>query len=774
MKLTQFGVSSFSVHKMMIFTIWLGVYCISIIGRITAEMLVIKSESTFYNNTFNSSIDSIYDAVDAWCDDPISAESTYGHIRNWNTSGITDMSLLFATWRSGSTLNCEFNDNIENWDVSSVTDMYDMFYGASSFNQPLNSWDVSSVTDMYDMFADASSFNQPLNSWDVSSVTDMSYMFLGASSFNQPLNSWDVSSVTDMSFMFYGACSFNQSLESWRIFTGVENIESLFGYCSWLYDAVDEWCDDPIGAEARYGHISTWNTSGISKMDSLFSRNSHCTIFNENINNWDVSSVTDMYEMFNRASSFNQPLNSWDVSSVTSMSYMILGASSFNQPLNSWDVSSVTDMYYMFYGASSFNQPLNSWDVSGVWGFSDMFNGAGAFQQCLNSWCHDSNAYDCNSLVAQYDSYCYTNSTSNSTSFDSFIHSIYNAVDEWCDDPIGAEARYGHISTWNTSGIMDMSSLFDARRKSSCASFNEDISGWDVSDVIDMRSMFAGLIFFNQPLDNWHVASVLSMVSMFDGASSFNQPINSWDMSSVMVLEGMFNNAVGFKQCLNDWNLTLHSSCLNCISVINRFHEYCDLKMSPTIKSILVSDVHSSTCRFQLRPERVIDKFYDNIDMVLVEMREDMSIVSLIIAPDTPGNDTTMHDFSRLRVRLKLIRSAFLNSKVREGNIDKRYDILLRSSGASSSYTATNRDALATYFTTDKVNAINALFSQDKVEFKQRRFYIVQSAMKNDLHHNTIHTSLNYNDYYRGRLEWQVWNAHSNKWKVTECVKFLM
>merc|ERR1711968_184823 len=180
---------------------------------------------------------------------------------------------------------------------------------------------------------------------------------------------------------------------------------------------------------------------------------------------------------------------------------------------------------------------------------------------------------------------------------------------------IGAEARYGHISTWNTIGIMDMSSLFDARRKSSCASFNEDISGWDVSDVIDMRSMFAGLIFFNQP-------------------------INSWDMSSVMVLEGMFNNAVGFKQCLNDWNLTLHSSCLNCISVINRFHEYCDLKASPIIKSILVSDVHSSTCRFQLRPERVVDKFYDNVDFVLVELREDMSIVSLIIAPDTPGNDT--------------------------------------------------------------------------------------------------------------------------------------
>nr|WP_307927734.1 BspA family leucine-rich repeat surface protein [Mycoplasmopsis bovis] len=45
----------------------------------------------------------------------------------------------------------------------------------------------------------------------------------------------------------------------------------------------------------------------------------------------------------------------------------------FNQPLNSWNVSKVTNMYEMLFGAHKFNQDLNEWNVSNVTNMERMF-----------------------------------------------------------------------------------------------------------------------------------------------------------------------------------------------------------------------------------------------------------------------------------------------------------------------------------------------------------------------------------------------------------------
>ena len=64
--------------------------------------------------------------------------------------------------------------------------------------------------------------------------------------------------------------------------------------------------------------------------------------FNDNLAEWDVSSVTDMRDMF-RKSAFNGDISEWDVSSVTDMSGMFDSAA-FNGDISEWDVSSVTNM----------------------------------------------------------------------------------------------------------------------------------------------------------------------------------------------------------------------------------------------------------------------------------------------------------------------------------------------------------------------------------------------------------------------------------------------
>ncbi|MFD2434034.1 BspA family leucine-rich repeat surface protein [Mesonia maritima] len=118
-------------------------------------------------------------------------------------------------------------------------------------------------------------------------------------------------------------------------------------------------------------------------MEALFLQT---TAFNQSLNNWNVSNVTNMSMMFAFCSSFNQPLNNWNVSNVTTIDHMFMNASSFNQDLNNWDVSNVTDMRYLFEGASSFNQPLANWDVSSVNKMTSMFKQASSFNQPLNNW----------------------------------------------------------------------------------------------------------------------------------------------------------------------------------------------------------------------------------------------------------------------------------------------------------------------------------------------------------------------------------------------------
>jgi len=66
-----------------------------------------------------------------------------------------------------------------------------------------------------------------------------------------------------------------------------------------------------------------------------------------------------------RNSAFNQPLNDWDVSNVTDMLVMFDGASAFNQNLSSWNISSVTDMNGMFsytnLSTTNLDAILSSW-----------------------------------------------------------------------------------------------------------------------------------------------------------------------------------------------------------------------------------------------------------------------------------------------------------------------------------------------------------------------------------------------------------------------------
>ena len=89
-------------------------------------------------------------------------------------------------------------------------------------------------------------------------------------------------------------------------------------------------------------------------------------------------------------------------------------------------------------------------------------------------------------------------------------HELKRAVDLWCEDKAAAKAKYGDISIWDTSLIIDMERLFYDKH-----SFNDDINDWDVSNVLSMDGMFWDARAFNQSLDKWNVSKVTNMWGMY-------------------------------------------------------------------------------------------------------------------------------------------------------------------------------------------------------------------------------------------------------------------
>ena len=133
---------------------------------------------------------------------------------------------------------------------------------------------------------------------------------------------------------------------------------------------------------------------------------------------------------------------------------------------------------------------------------------------------------------------------------------IRTAIKAWNDDPTAAEAEYGHISTWDTGRVTDMSNLITVTTMGTSAnSFNEDISAWDTSSVTDMNWMFFASDAFNAPIGGWDVSKVTDMSNMFAYATIFNQPIGGWCVHNVENMNSMFNVASAFNQDLSNWQV---------------------------------------------------------------------------------------------------------------------------------------------------------------------------------------------------------------------------
>lgn len=172
-----------------------------------------------------------------------------------DTSGITDMSWMFADCTSLETVN------LSGFGTSNVTDMEAMFLNCSSLKTlDVSGFDTSNVTDMHSLFSGCSSLKTlDVSRFDTSTVSVMNYMFNGCSSltaldvsrFNTSnvrymlemfarcsslmtldLSSFDTSNVTDMSYMFSNCSSLTELDLSSFTTSDATNMIGMFEGCT--------------------------------------------------------------------------------------------------------------------------------------------------------------------------------------------------------------------------------------------------------------------------------------------------------------------------------------------------------------------------------------------------------------------------------------------------------------------------------------------------------------------------------------------------------------
>ena len=235
----------------------------------------------------------------------------------------------------------------------------------------------------------------------------------------------------------------------------------------------------------------SWDVSSCTNLNSIFIFNSS---FNQDIDAWDVSNVTDFGGMF-YGTAFNYPLPNWDTGSGTSFNQMFFDCSAFNQDIDMWDMSSALSLYAMFYNCTAFNQDLNSWNTSSVTSMSSVFTGCTVFDGDISSW-----------------------NVSSCTNFGNAFQ---------------ATAFNQDITGWNVSSGTSFAYMFRA-----ATSFDQDISGWNVANATNMTNMLRDATAFNQNLSSWDISSVSNLGSFLRNVTlstaNYDALLIGWDAQAVV------------------------------------------------------------------------------------------------------------------------------------------------------------------------------------------------------------------------------------------------
>ena len=389
------------------------------------------------------------------------ATSFNGDIGNWNVGNVTDMNGMFydaaafngdiSGWNVANVINMDhmfyrataFGGDISRWNVRSATRMTEMFSGVTlsteNYDALLQAWSDRAVqrnvrfsagNSQYTLEAAAARQILVDKGWRISDGGQVPLPIDDATAF---ITTWTVEagdlsieipafnvgdetpdytidwgdgsaaerSIGQAEHVYAAAGTYTvkiagrlprlrfknhsdrsriRSIEQWGAIEWANMRDAFYG-CQHLQNNASDAPDLSRVADMGFmlhrafafdGNLNNWDVSRVTDMECLFSD----TPFNGDISDWNVGRVVDMHGMFDSATRFNGDISGWDVGQVINMTGMFHAAPKFNQDISSWNVANVTNMEHMFADAAAFNRNLGGWDVGRVTGMRHMFTGA--------------------------------------------------------------------------------------------------------------------------------------------------------------------------------------------------------------------------------------------------------------------------------------------------------------------------------------------------------------------------------------------------------------
>jgi surface protein len=435
---------------------------------------------------------------------------------------------------------------------------FESIFEGSGFNQGVSHWETANVETFHRAFADTTHFNQDVSTWALKEKTIVTEMFAGSQAFIKPLSNLQINKT--------------------------DSIEGMF-------------------KDSNYDGKLDWNLKGVNVIKNVFSG---ATAFNQDINNWDVSTVTDMYGAFNGATAFSTSIHEWCVPEIDSKPTNFdtgSGIEDNEDLLPKWGTCPraenlsfpivIDGIEYQYenchvlitrilgedeeigtdiklpasekakfiivdseeYLTEDAYDQLVGLDLSVPHTITAVFDWDNSQEQNSLYWIEDITQFGltdgkrtlANGEYAFYEFAGFQISALDSLDMSNLTSTAHMFQEANIDQRIGSLQQ-----NFATTQVQDMSYMFYRM-----SNFNSPVY-LDTTNVHNMEGMFEGSEKFNQDISSFNTTFVENIVGMFKNAAEFNnggEPLNI-NVGSITDFTEMFRGTEKFQQNIENWDVS--------------------------------------------------------------------------------------------------------------------------------------------------------------------------------------------------------------------------